>query len=184
MTCVVGYVTADGTIYLGGDSAGVGVSGWDLTVREDPKVFRRGAFLIGFTTSFRMGQLLRYTLEVPDRHEHVDAHEYISTTFVDSVRKCLEFGGFIKKESNQESGGTFIVGYEGHLFVVYDDFQVQEAKDPYCAVGCGGAYAVGAMSILVHECLGIDPFEKVRLALSVAERNSAGVRAPFNIISS
>ena len=56
MTCIAGLVH-DGAVYLAGDSAGC--SGWDLTVRADPKVFVSGSYVMGFTTSFRMGQLLR-----------------------------------------------------------------------------------------------------------------------------
>ena len=37
MTCIVGLLDANGDIYMGGDSAGVG--GLSLTIRKDPKVF-------------------------------------------------------------------------------------------------------------------------------------------------
>ena len=56
MTCIAGLVH-DETVYLAGDSAGT--SGWNLTVRADPKVFANDSYVMGFTTSFRMGQLLR-----------------------------------------------------------------------------------------------------------------------------
>lgn len=57
MTCIVGLVDGDRVI-LGGDSAGI--AGWHLQLRADEKVFRNGPYAIGFTTSFRMGQILRY----------------------------------------------------------------------------------------------------------------------------
>lgn len=63
MTCIVG-VTHKGRVYMGGDSAGV--SGLDLTVRKDQKVFRNGEFAIGFTSSFRMGQILQYVFFPPE----------------------------------------------------------------------------------------------------------------------
>jgi hypothetical protein len=59
VTCIVGF-TDGNEVSIGGDSAGVG--GWDLTVRADEKVFVLGEFVFGCTTSFRMGQLLRYKL--------------------------------------------------------------------------------------------------------------------------
>ena len=65
MTCIVGLVH-EGVVYIGGDSAGV--AGLSLVVRADEKVLRNGDFLMGFTTSFRMGQLLRYKLDPPRRH--------------------------------------------------------------------------------------------------------------------
>ncbi len=54
MTAIVGLVH-NATVYIGGDSAGV--SGYSMTVRADSKVFTIGPYLMGFTTSFRMGQL-------------------------------------------------------------------------------------------------------------------------------
>jgi hypothetical protein len=52
VTAIVGLVH-EGTVYIGGDSAGV--SGYSMTVRADAKVFTVGPYLLGFTTSFRMG---------------------------------------------------------------------------------------------------------------------------------
>ena len=53
MTAIAGLVH-DGKVYIGGDSAGV--AGMDLHLRSDPKVFTVGEFVIGYTTSFRMGR--------------------------------------------------------------------------------------------------------------------------------
>ena len=59
MTCIIGLV-ADGRVYLGGDSAAV--HGWTRRRTRLRKVFRKGPFLVGYTTSFRMGQLLEHQL--------------------------------------------------------------------------------------------------------------------------
>ena len=60
MTCIVG-LEHDGKVYMGGDSAAVG--GMDVYPSRIPKVFQAGRYLIGYTTSFRMGQLLQYGLD-------------------------------------------------------------------------------------------------------------------------
>ncbi len=52
-----------GRVYIGGDSAGTGSS--QQIIRSDSKVFFNGACLFGCTSSFRMLQLLRYSLEIP-----------------------------------------------------------------------------------------------------------------------
>src|SRR5690242_15173484 len=85
MTCIVGLVAADGRVHLGGDSAGI--AGYDLTVRKDPKVFRVGEFAVGFTSSFRMGQLLRFAFTPPPIEGDLDA--YMVTTFVNALRDCF-----------------------------------------------------------------------------------------------
>jgi ATP-dependent protease HslVU (ClpYQ) peptidase subunit len=63
MTCIVGF-RQGGKVIVGGDSAGI--SGWDVTVRADPKVFVAGDYVMGFTSSFRLGQLLQFRLKLPE----------------------------------------------------------------------------------------------------------------------
>lgn len=176
MTCIAGLVDG-GTVWIGGDSAGVG--GWDLTVRADQKVFRNGPMVFGFTSSFRMGQLLRHALKVPDRHPRVDLDEFMVTTFIDAVRECLKTGGYAAKKDEQESAGAFMVGYGGRLFSVDSDYQVGAPADGFAACGCGSQIANGAM----FATPGMPGRERVELALRAAERLSAGVRGPFHVLS-
>lgn len=179
MTCVVG-VEVSGGVVMGADSAGV--AGWDLTVRADEKVFRKGPFLMGFTSSFRMGQLLRYRLTPPEHPDGMGDFEYMATNFVDAVRSALADGGWRKKEHEREEGGTFLVGYRGRVYTVEDDFQVGASVDGYDACGCGRAIARGALYVLARSKL--DGTQRVTMALAAAEASSAGVRAPFKILDS
>jgi ATP-dependent protease HslVU (ClpYQ) peptidase subunit len=177
MTCIVGLID-NGTVYIGGDSAGVDSSRLSLTLRADSKVFKRDPFVMGFTTSFRMGQLLAHSLQVPERKPGQDVFQFMVTTFVDAVRQTLKDGGFAEKDKDAEKGGTFLVGYEGRLFTIHNDYQVEENTAPYAACGCGEPVALGAM----YATAGWTPLERVRLALEAAEANSAGVRAPFEVV--
>ena len=170
MTAVVGLVHG-GSVYIGGDSAGV--AGMSLTVRADTKVFRRKRYLFGFTTSFRMGQLIRYSLKLPKPAADLDA--FMSTKFVDALRDCLKSGGWAAKDNEREEGGTFLVGVRGRLYTVYSDYQVAKAADGFAAVGCGDEIALGAL----FATAGVRPRRRVLGALAAAERFSAGVRGPF-----
>ncbi len=176
MTCIVGFVEG-GTVWMAGDSAGVG--GLDLAVRADLKVFRNGPMIFGFTSSFRMGQLLRYALTVPDHDPRVDLNKYMATTFVDAVRECLKTHGWAEKDKEQERGGTFMVGYQGKLFVIEADYQVGEPLDGFYAVGCGDQVARGALFATPT----MKGKARCELALQAAERCSAGVRGPFVVES-
>lgn len=176
MTCIVGLVDK-GRVWLGGDSAGV--SGLDLMVRSDPKVFRNGAFLFGFTSSFRMGNLLQHSLTPPRHHPDDDVFKFMVTDFVNAVRACLGTGGFARKDNNVEWGGTFLVGFAGRLFTIYDDFQVGENLTGFGACGCGESFALGAL----YASNGKDPRGRVKLALEAAAEFSAGVRGPFTILN-
>ena len=176
MTCIVGLVH-EGVVYTGGDSAGVG--GMSLTVRADEKVFQNGEFLMGFTTSFRMGQLLRYSLKPPRRHPDDDINQYMVVDFINAVRECLKSGGWASKKEDMEQGGTFLVGYSGHLFTIYSDYQVGQREDSFAAVGCGEDTALGALFATQGQG---DPRDRVLTALRAAERFNAGVRGPFHIL--
>ncbi|MFI9722227.1 hypothetical protein ACIHFE_21610 [Streptomyces sp. NPDC052396] len=176
MTVIVGLVHNE-RVHLGGDSAGV--SGLRITVRRDPKIFRNGAYAMGFTTSFRMGQLLHHAFNAPKPKGELD--RFMATVFVDRLRACLKNGGWARKDDDQEQAGTFLVGVHGRLFAVYDDYQIAEPADGYAAVGCGGEFALGALHATAD--LGLKPRDRLTLALTAAGHHSAGVCEPFTYVT-
>lgn len=178
MTAIAGLIH-EGKVYIGGDSAGV--SGWDLTIRSDPKVFTVGPFVIGYTSSFRMGQLLRFRFVPPEHHEDVDTYRYMVCDVVDAFRQAFKDGGYAKRENERETAGAFLVGYRGRLFTVEDDYQVGEPADSYAACGCGDNQALGVLYATRDRKM--DAEARLRLALSAAEHHSAGVRGPFVVVS-
>ena len=134
---------------------------------------------MGFTTSFRMGQLLRYRLNPPRRHPADDINQYMVVDFINAVRECLKAGGWASKKEETERGGTFLVGYSGQLFTIDSDYQVGQPKDGFAAVGFGEDVALGALFATQGQD---DPRERVLTALRAAERFSAGVRGPFHVL--
>ena len=144
-----------------------------------PKVFRLDQFIIGYTTSFRMGQILQYHLAVSPQEEESD-NRYMIVTFAEAVRACLKDYGFATVDNNLESGGTFLVGYRGHLYCMYSDYQISEAADGIGACGCGQAYALGAMKALAA----IPPEARIQQSLEIAAYFSGAVIPPFHILHS
>lgn len=179
MTCIVG-VEKDGHVWIGGDSAGVNGS-LNIHTRRDEKVFKKEEFVMGFTTSFRMGQLLRYEFEPPDHSSKKDEMGYLVGPFVDAMRECFRASGYLQREDTlQEYGGTFLLGYRGKLYQICDDFQIAHTFDGYAAVGCGQDVALGSLYATRDEH---DPVKRLTAALEAAAHFSAGVRAPFNIVT-
>jgi hypothetical protein len=99
------------------------------------------------------------------------------TTWTDALRTCLRDGGWARKDSEQEQGGTFLVGVSGRLFVVGGDYQIGEPADGYAAVGCGEDLALGALHATT--ALGLKPRRRLTHALAAAEHHSAGVTGPY-----
>ena len=102
----------------------------------------------------------------------------MSTLFIDAIRKCLKDGGYATTDNNAEVGGTFLVAFEGRLFVVYSDYQVAENVSGYDAVGCGSDIAMGSLHTS-HNHTTLYPKQRLEAALQAAEEFSAGVRGPF-----
>ena len=180
-------------VFIGGDSAGV--CGDFLILVERPKIFARGAFIFGCTTSFRMMQLVEFSFEPPHPEKRIgfSHHEdliidddillrYMSTIFVDKLRESMKSGGFLVNRGGQESGGEFLVGYKSRLFKISDDFSVLEYKEGFCAAGSGETYAVSALHVLNKVGKAIKPEKKISLALETAAMYSTGVRPPFHIL--
>lgn len=174
MTCIVGLVN-EGRVYIGGDSAGVNPS-LGLTIRTDKKVFRNGEFVMGFTSSFRMGQLLAFGFNPPKPRMGTELMAFMVTDFIDATRERLKAGGYVKVKEGVELGGNFLVGFHGRLFNVQADFQVQEAADGFDACGCGEPIALGS---LYSTRDWRDPAARLTEALTAATRFSAGVHPPF-----
>ena len=162
MTCIIGLVYGD-NVYIGGDSAAV--AGFEVRRTKQPKVFRLGEMAIGYTTSFRMGQLLQYNVCMEQPADGQDLMEYMVHDFVELVRNCFKEHGFTKVENNQESSGTFLVGFRGRLFSIEDEFQVCENNDGIEAIGCGRQYALGAIRMTGGYAI---PEAKIRNAVDVA----------------
>lgn len=172
MTCIA--AVADGRrVWIGGDSAGV--AGWSLNLRADEKVFTNGPFIMGFTDSFRMGQLLRYALKAPDLPNSEQTDRYMVTSFVDAVRDCLKAGGVARKNTEAEECGTFIVGVRGQIYTVQSDYQVAKPLDDYAAVGRGADIALGSL----YSARALSPEQRIRTALEAAEAHCGAVRRPF-----
>jgi ATP-dependent protease HslVU (ClpYQ) peptidase subunit len=173
MTCIIG-LEANGKAYIGADSAAV--SRYDIRQTITPKVFRNDGVIIGYTSSFRMGQLLQF-IGIPPYVGDAD-EDYMINKFIEEVRKNFKEKGYSTVKDNIETGGTFIVGITNKIYTIEDDFQVQRYSDGISCVGCGQNYAYGAMKALEK----IEPEKRIRKSLQIASYYSSGVCPPFNIL--
>jgi ATP-dependent protease HslVU (ClpYQ) peptidase subunit len=165
MTCIVALVDETGEGYIACDS--LGSNGTTKNVYRTKKIFRRGGFLFGFTSSYRMGQILQYSLSLPTRKVGQDLTEYLHTDFVLAVRNAFDEGG-------HEGGGEFIFVTEGRIFTMQSNFSILEALDAFESVGSGEDYARATMSTMSAFGLG-DPETILTVAIETAANYVSGV---------
>jgi len=179
MTCIVSVIKDD-KVWMGADSAGVCNN--ILDIRSDKKVFIKNDFLIGFTSSFRMGDILKYNFN-PTRCEDWDLEKYMVTTFVDDLREFFSKHGFLKKDNNVDYGGNFLVGIRGRIFEIGTDFQVGWTSNNYTAIGSGELVAKGALYTMFNNFENLSPLTMCTAALNAAQHHTTSVREPFHILS-
>lgn len=136
MTCIVG-LEYDGRVLIGGDIQG---TGWNnKVVHTQPKVFNKKGVIFGFTTSYRFGQLIEHGLPDPVVPEDPnEVYRWLITNIVPAIKKSLKEGEFDK-------GGNCLIGVQGQLWELQDDFSVLRSVKGYNSVGSGYEYAVGSM---------------------------------------
>ena len=182
MTCIVAVRGKDGSVIMGGDS--MGADGWDRMTIAEPKVFRLGDYAIGYTSSFRMGQLLGFSMEAPaPPKKRADLARFMRREFTDAVRSTLKAGGWIKITDAKEDAGSFLVAVRGRVFNFGDELYSVESAEPFDSVGCGRAYALGALRALHDVPVSMNARQRCEAALKVAVRSSTGVSAPFHFVS-
>lgn len=188
MTCIVGLLK-DGVVYMAGDH--IATDGYCNEVQKRSKVFRNGDFIIGYTESFRMGQILEHKWEPPKLKKGTkDVTSYIVKSVIPSLIECFDKNKFIRSVSDSDSatkrsisgqvyGGEFLLGYKNHLYKVESDFSVLECVNNYDAVGAGEEYAKGAL-FAFYQTTNCDPVLFLKGALLSAEKHCSLVHVDWN----
>jgi len=178
MTCIIGLRDRKNKrLYIGGDSCAGDIEQYTTYTIKNPKVFSKGDFLIGYTTSFRMGQIIERFLTPPPIPPNKKLYYYMIDDFIPEVIRILKEHNWSKNTEGREHSGVFIVGIKDSLFLVDDDYQVAEYQDDFVVCGCGKSYAEGSLFN--------DDSSKAAIirAFNAAAYFSAYVIPPFKIIS-
>jgi ATP-dependent protease HslVU (ClpYQ) peptidase subunit len=187
MTCIVALIDGN-KVYMGGDAAASDEKSGMIVQRTDPKVFKVGQFGIGFTDSFRMGQILQYGWKPPvytPTKNNSNLDKFMKTKFVDSVKEAFQQNGYGKFGNNApddgDEGGVFLIAVAGtgRVFTMECDFHIGECDVMYMAEGSGQQVALGSLFTSSNIKT---PRKRVRMALEAAAKFIMSVRGPFTII--
>jgi hypothetical protein len=165
VTCVVG-VEVGGAVILGADS-GWGTDNLVSSVNT-PKVFPMGEFVFGFAGSWKLGLTIRHSL-APESPDDGDLDFYMNSDFIAALRELFADEGRFPKDE-------LVVGIRGELYEI-DRGEAAVRSCGYDAIGAGGAVAMG--SLHTTAALGLEPRERLRLALEAAAAHVPTVCPPF-----
>lgn len=172
MTCIVGLIEKE-KVYLGGDSAASSTN--HITIIKQPKVFKNGDFIFGCQGSFRMLQLLKFSLVMPKLGNR-DIEKYLATEFADIIKT------FAKENLSDNEGskfGSFLLGYKKRLFEIDEDLQAIETLNGVNAIGSGSDYALGSL----YTSIGQPANVRVIKALEASSFYCTGVAKPFVVVT-
>jgi ATP-dependent protease HslVU (ClpYQ) peptidase subunit len=172
MTCIVA-IAQNNKVYMAGDSAAVSDNHYTHYIKN-PKVFINGDYLIGYTSSFRMGQLLEFA-KLPKPSVTTSLYEFMCTEFINYIRSILKEAGYAKIDNNQESVGNFLVGVHGELFEIQGDLAVIQTDPEYAAIGSGISCSLGSLYSTKYAL----PHDRLIMALEASEKFTTTVRKPF-----
>jgi len=187
MTCIVGIRTETG-VMLGADSLSGSYHGDKQLVHTAKLVTKKTRtvhgvsheVLMGFTTSWRMGNILQFMDDLPPLDG--DVEKWLVKEFVPLIRTTFKDEGYLTINNGVESGGNFLIGVNGVLAEIQGDMSVLIPRDRYSSVGAGTYIAIGAM----HTATALKQGDKEILmaGLSAAEAYNPLVSGPFYFIKS
>lgn len=188
MTCVVGAISEDdNTIVIASDA--FGGNHYSKGIYDSPKSFvipiKTGPpMLVGFTTSWRFGQLVQYGLP---KHDFANWNEYgtgegfLVNEVIPVIRTLLSEGGFMVEENGRESGGQLLIAHDFDLYYIEHDFSVIRCADKVAAIGSGATVALGALSAL--HMRGDDLVDIAAESILMAAKHNPYVSPPVTVLS-
>lgn len=136
MTCIVG-IEYNGKVLIGGDVQGTSPN--HKIVHTQPKVFFKKDIIIGYTTSYRFGQILENNLLDPVAPEDdEEVYRWLVTVLVPNIRETLD-------KNKYPEGGTCLIGVRGQLWSLQSDYSVLRSVLGYESIGSGCEYALGSI---------------------------------------
>ena len=176
MTCIVG-VAHKGKVYMAGDRG----ASTDETIlaSQDPKIARRGSFVIGYAGNYGLGQLMLHGLKMPVLPRRKSSLlPFMRTTFHDSFLRLIEKTKYKMELAHEDTQSGFLIGVRDELFE-YEPIDGQMAQFEETTLGAGGQIALGVL----YATQGMNPEDRVKLAVGAACFYSTSCREPIDFLT-
>lgn len=181
MTCIVGIETQDGKVVMGGDTLG---SNWmGKTEFTQSKVYKHSKMIFGYTSTYRFGQIVELLLDdnsiyVPE--DPKDVYGWLVRTFIPKLQKEIK--------DCDVNCGNMLIGINGQLWEVQDDYSVLRAVTGFNSVGSGEAFAKGSVYSQVKINDGLpkdieDATKMIKMSIEAAGNLSPSVSPNCTIVT-
>jgi len=195
MTCIVALEIPGVGVVMGGDrAAGSGARMFDTST---PKIVSNGELMMGFTSSYRMGQLLQYALVPPMESLGWDVDRWVTVDFMGALMSAFTAARWDEVAlGNVAKGGNFLLAVRGRCYEVQENYAWNRFASGEYSVGSGEDIAHGALSAL-RPVAAMQPGRflsveqrniavregesRVRHALEIAVAHVGSVRPPFDL---
>ncbi len=178
MTAVVAY-TNGRTIWMAGD----GFVGDDnkKDISKSSKVYQIGNLGVGLCGHVRQELILESVLRSSDPKDFTE--DWLKFSFPDLLLETMKSKHAIVDDNGQASFGEshYILGLNGKLFYLENDFGIWEVKKNIAAIGAGREYTLGALSAM-PQSLQQYPERTLVKSLKIAAEWSPWVTAPYTTI--
>lgn len=170
MTCIAAIKAEDG-IYMMADRQ----ASSEYRVRyycAKPKIFIRSGMLIGMAGSGTDALIVEHRMEFPEHASDEDAFTYLAKRWLPAYREALkEEERITERDGKKIAESVVLIGYQGELFEVDDEFDLVDEREGIAAIGSGHDLAKGSL-YTTGLLLGVDlrPQERLRVALTAARR--------------
>lgn len=195
MTCIIAHTNGT-TSFIAGDK--LGSNGFTKAIQTEPKVFEKEfiklhedgltrtkeVMALGYTTSFRMGQLLTYNLVLPEQAPNETFPQYLVLKVIPLIRKMFKDEWGSRDASQDVGGGQFIILHNHTIYEVQEDFAVLQPKTSITAVGSGTYHAIASMEAYseVEKETKVPLHERVESIFKIVSGNVTSVSAEFDIL--
>lgn len=175
MSCIIALKTPN-SIILGADKCAGIHENLQVTI-DNRKIFPmvRTAGWIGTSGDCSSINILEGVFEEPEYLNDEDPYIYLIRDYVPELKDCFE-----KNKINPSDGMygiDIIIVMKNKFYHICSDLSVMDANLEYLSVGSGSEYAMGSL----YSTQGMDPEERILIALKSAEEFCPGVKGPFDI---
>lgn len=175
MTCIVA-IEDNNKVIMGGDR--LGSNGYTGAPVSESKVFKKGGVMIGYTSSFRMGQLLQHALEIPALPAEINLDKWVAIDFMQAIRKAYKDNGWDKEKDGAAEGGSFLLAIGNRCYEIQDDYSYIRHISGEYAVGSGKHYALGSLRSTRGRATAT---KRIIESLETAAEYVVSVSAPFDV---